>query len=613
LARDDLLFFYERELTFLRRMGAEFAQKYPKIASRLQLESTKCEDPHVERLLEGFAFLAARIHLKLEDDFSEISEALLHLVYPHYIRPIPAMSLVEFNLDPEQGKLTSGFTIPRETQIHSAPVGGSPCKFRTCYDTTLWPVTVERARWVTPDQLDPPVRASEPWALRIELKCLPDVTFKSIELETLRFHLSGEGSLTTSLYELLSNNCTRILLREPGTSGKKQPIQLPPSSIVPVGFGEDQAMLPYPRRSFLGYGLLQEYFTFPEKFLFLDLEGFAEVREAGFGERVEVVFLLSQFEHAHRREMLQSGVTDDTFRLGCTPVVNLFPQTSEPVLLTQKRHEYVIVPDARRRDTTNVFSVDSVIATTPGTSETLRFEPFYSHRHAASGKAGRLFWYARRRPAHWSTEDATDVFMSFVDLSGRVMYPELDAVTTRLTCFNGDLPSRLPFGNGTGDFSLPGGGPVQSIVALVRPTSVVQPPLGKSQLWRLISQLSLNYLSLADGGADALRELLQLHNFADSAAVDRQIQGIKRVLGGACYSRIEGEHGVSFARGHRVEIDFDEDQFAGGSVYLFATVLERFFGMYASLNSFCILAARSEQRKEMLREWPPRAGWKTLL
>jgi type VI secretion system protein ImpG len=613
MARDDLLYFYERELTFLRRMGADFAQKYPKIASRLQLEPAKCEDPHVERLLEGFAFLAARIHLKLEDDFSEISEALLSLIHPHYIRPIPAMSLVEFGLDPEQGKLTSGFPIPRDTELHSAPVGGAPCKFRTCYDTTLWPVTVEEARWTTPDQLDPPVRTSEPWALRLKLRCLPDVTFGSLDLEALRVHLSGEGSLTSTLYELLCNNCTGMLVREPGKSTKKPLLQLDAKSIIPVGFGKDEGLLPYPQRSFVGYSLLQEYFTFPEKFLFLDLAGFRKIREAGFGEQVEVLFLLSQFEQADRLEMLQTGVNAQTFRLGCTPVVNLFAQTSEPVLLTQKRHEYPIVPDARRRETTSVFSVDEVVATTPGKVETLKFEPFYSHRHAANGKAERLFWYARRRPVQWSSEEATDVAVSFVDLSGRLVHPTLDAVTTRLTCFNGDLPNRLPFGSDGGDLSLPGGGPIERIVSLVRPTPVVQPPLGKSQLWRLISLLSLNYMSLVDGGADALRELLQLHNFADSAAVDRQIRGVQRVGSGPCYSRIAGEHGVSFARGHRVEIDFDEDQYAGGGVYLFASVLERFLGLYVSLNSFCILAARCEQRKEMLREWPPRAGWKTLL
>lgn len=611
--RDDLLYYYERELAFLRRMGAEFAHKYPKVASRLLLEPSKCEDPHVERLLEGFAFLAARIHLKLEDDFSEVSEALLNLIYPHYVRPIPSMSLVEFHLDPEQGKLTSGFEIPRGAPLNTDSVGGSPCKFQTCYDTVLWPITVEKARWITPDQLDPPVKTSESWALQVRLQCLPDVTFANLELDTLRLHLSGERNLTSTLYELLCNNCTQIFIRESKAGGKLKSVQLPATALTPVGFAKDEGMLPYPGRSLLAYRLLQEYFTFPEKFLFLDLAGFDQVREAGFGPRAEVVFLISQFERADRREMLETGISAKTVRLGCAPVVNLFSQPSEPILLTQKRHEYPIVPDARRRETTSVFSVDEVLASSPGAAETLRFESFYSHRHAGNGKDGGMFWYARRKPTPWDEENSTDVHISFVDLSARQIFPDLDAVTTRVTCFNGDLPSRLPFGNENGDFVLPGGGPIQKIVALVKPTRVVQPPLGKAQLWRLISQLSLNYMSLVEGGADGLRELLRLHNFADSASVDKQIQGIVRVGNQPCYSRIEGEHGVSFARGHQVEIEFDEDQFAGEGVYLFASVIERFLGLYASLNSFCVLRASTQQRKEILREWPPRAGWKTLL
>jgi type VI secretion system protein ImpG len=148
--RDDLLYYYERELAFLRRMGTEFSDRYPKVASRLQLEPDKCEDPHVERLLEGFAFLAARVHLKIDDDFPEITESFLNIVYPHYVRPLPAMWLVEFQLDPEQGKLTTGYRIPRDTLMYSRPVGGVPCKFKSCYDTVLWPVVVSAAQWQTP-------------------------------------------------------------------------------------------------------------------------------------------------------------------------------------------------------------------------------------------------------------------------------------------------------------------------------------------------------------------------------------------------------------------------------------------------------------------------------
>ena len=228
MANDQLLQYYERELTFLRRMGARFAQEYPKIASRLDLEPSKCEDPHVERMLEAFAFLAARVHKRIDEDVPEISEALLEIVYPHYVRPIPSMSLVEFELDREQGKLTSGLPVPRNSLLYSRPVAGVPCKFTTCYDTTLWPVRVASLEWMTPDRLKPAVRVTDAVAaLRLELHCFADLEFKALDLSALRLHLAGDSGVTFALYELLCNNCTSIIVREPG--GKKS-LTLPASS-----------------------------------------------------------------------------------------------------------------------------------------------------------------------------------------------------------------------------------------------------------------------------------------------------------------------------------------------------------------------------------------------
>ena len=612
--RDDLLQYYERELTFLRRMGAEFAQKYPKVASRLLLEPAKCEDPHVERMLEGFAFLAARIHLKIDDDFPEISEALLNVVYPHYIRPIPSMSVVEFELDPEQGKLSTGLTIPRGTLLYSRPVGGVPCKFRTCYETTLWPLNVTEAQWVTPDRLRLPLKVSDAVAaLRFQLRCLPDASFDQLDLTTLRLYLNGESNLIATLYELLGNNCTQVIIRDPAAGSKRKPVILPRSALQPVGFAEDEGMLPFHRRSFLAYRLLQEYFTFPQKFFFVDLSGFDQVRAAALGREAEVIVLISSFERNERRQALESNVTATTLKPGCSPIINLFPQTSEPVPITERSYEYLIVPDARRRATTEIFSVDDVVAVTPGSPEATSFEPLYSYRHARPSGGREVFWMAGRKPVGWRTDGGTEVYLSFADLSGGAVHPGVDVVTAHLTCFNGNLPNRLPFGVPEGDFEMPGGGPIRKINTLVRPTEVIEPPLGKPQLWRLISQLSLNYASLIDGGAEGLREQLRLYNFGAAAAVEAQIEGIKRLTAAPHYARIDSGHGISFARGHRVEIEFDEEQFTGGSAYLLASVLERFLGLYCSLNSFCSLAMRTQQRKQLVREWAPRAGWKPLL
>ena len=612
--RDELLLYYERELTFLREMGAEFAQKYPKIASRLVLEADKCEDPHVERLLEGFSFLAARVHLKIDDEFPEITEALLNILYPHYMRPIPSMSIAEFQVDSDQVNPETGLKIEREAVLNSRSVSGAPCKFRTCCDTTFWPVSIASAEWTTADRLRPPIKAADSVAaIRLDLKCSGDVAFSKLAMSKLRFYLSGESNLTHALYELLCNNCARIVIRDPTPKSKIAPVVLDSDSLHPAGFGENESMLPFGRRSFAGYRLMMEYFCFPQKFFFFELEGFERLRQEGFGSQVEIIFLISPFERAERREMLETGVSVKTFRTDCVPVVNLFRHTAEPILLDQKRYEYPVIPDVGRRNAMEIFSIDDVVSVDPGSEEVYHFEPFYSFRHGAPRNRGQGFWHAARRPSGRRGDEGTEIFISLVDLSGRSIRPDAEALTVRTTSTNRDLPSRLPFGNEAGDFELEGAAPIKRIVALVKPTDTVRPPLQKHALWRLISALSLNYLSLVDGGTEALQEILRLYNFTGSAYAEKQIQGLSAIASKRHFARVISENGVAFARGTLVDMTFDEDQFAGGGVYLFAAVLEYFLGLYASMNSFSQLSARSLQRKEAIRRWPPRAGQKVLL
>ena len=612
--RDDLLLYYERELTYLRDLGGEFARKYPKIASRLVLEPDKCEDPHVERMLEGFAFLAARVHLKIDDEFPEITDALLSILYPHYLRPIPSMSVVQFHVDSEQVNPETGFKIGRGAVLNSRPVGGAPCKFRTCYDTTFWPVSVAAAAWTAPDRLQPPMKAADAaGALRLELKCAGSTVFKKLSMNSLRLHLSGESNLTHTLYELLCNNCTRIVVRDPSPRSKIPPLTLGPEALRPGGFGEDEGMLPFTRRSFAGYRLILEYFCFPQKFFFFDLVGLDRLRAAGFEDRAEIVFLISPFERAERRETLETGVTATTFRTDCVPVVNLFPQTAEPILLDQRSYEHQVVPDVSQRNATEVFSIDSVVSVDTTSGDTFGFEPLYSFRHRSQRGASEAFWHAVRRPSGRRGDEGTDLFISLVDLSGRLARPGLEALTVRTTCTNRDLPSRLPFGNEAGDFELEGAAPIKRIVALIKPTDTLRPPLEKHARWRLISALSLNYLSLVEGGAEALHEILRLYNFTGSAYVEKQIDGIVGLHSNRHFARVQSENGVAFARGTLAEMTFDEEQFAGGGVYLFAAVLEYFLGLYVGMNSFSQLVARTLQRREALKRWPPRAGQRVLI
>jgi len=611
--RDELLYHYSQELTYLRYLGAEFAAKYPKVAGRLLLEAGKCEDPHVERLLEGFAFLAARIHTKIDDEFPEVIESLLDVLYPYYLRPIPSASVVQFHLDPAQGKLMTGLNVPRGSTLYSAPVAGAPCKFQTVYDTTLWPIEVKAADWRSADRLQPPAPTSGAAAvIRLELHCFQDVNFSKLGLKTLRLFVHGDGSVVNGLLELLCNNCVQIMARDLAAPAKKS-VVFAPGSLRHVGFNMEEGLFQFPRRTFWGYRLLEEYFAFPEKFYFVDVSGFEKLAAAGFGDKIELLFFLSEFERADRRQSLELGVSKSAFRLGCAPAVNLFPQVAEPILIEQKKFEYRIVADARREEALDIFSIDAVTGVMGGSSETVDYQPFFSHRHSGIEGPTQTFWHATRKLSGWRTSKATDMYVTFVDLTGSKKMPDKDSITLRLTCSNGELPSRLPFGSDAGDFQLGAGGPITRIVALTKPTEALQPPQGKGLLWRLISRLSLNYLSLVADGRDAFCEILRLHNFAGSVSADKQIDGILSLRSEPHFARLTSSQGVSFARGTRVEVELDEEQFTGVGAYLFSAVMDVFLGLYTSMNSFSQLVVRTKQRKRVLKQWPPRAGRKILI
>jgi len=613
--QDDLLLYYERELTYLRKLGAEFAHKYPKVASRLQLEASKTEDPHVERLLEGFAFLAARVHRRLDDDFPEISETLLEMLHPQLIRPVPSMCIVDMPLDPAQGRSPEGHFIPRGSTLHSRPVNGVPCVFRTTYDTTLWPFTVTAAQWSAPDRAVAGGHGRDAvGAIRVELRAFDGVKLKDLTIDSLRLHLAGDASVADTLYELLLNNASPVVISNPDRPSVPG-VVLGPGAVTAYGFGMDQQMLPYPTRTFTGFSLLLELFAFPEKFRFVELQGFgAALRTLGATDRVEIGFMLSPFERAERRQALELELSPASIRTNAVPAVNLFEAVAEPILLTERSFEHVVVADARRRLEVDVWSVDKVALVEHDARESRELAPLYSHRHQLGGDGGDVFWQTMRRASSWRTDRGSELWIGFTDLSGDLRVPDADVASLTVTCYNGDIPNRLPFGvDERGDFELLSGGPIQRISCVVTPTKAIHPALGKTLLWRMISSLSLNHLSLADSSPDPLRELLRLHNVGNSLSAERQIDGLVGVKSAPSFSRVAAEHGIAFARGRQVDFEFDEEQFPGGGMFLMATVLERFLALYASMNSFTKLRVRSRQRRKIVADWPARAGWRTLL
>lgn len=612
--RDELLGYYERELAFLRRLGAQYAEQYPKIASRLVLEPDRCEDPHVERLLEGFALLAARVHLKVDDEFPEVTEALLSILYPHLLSPVPAMSILQFSA--EGGNLQSGQVLPRGSTVVSRSVGATSCRFRTAYPVELWPLEVKSVRFELPLAGVSPEEARA--ALRLELRTPPGLALKDLRstaggeevpLSRIRFFLNGEPKVVHALYEHLMTAAVAVDLRPGGGRDLPSPVRLAPDILAPVGFAEDESLLPAGERSFPGFRLLQEYFAFPEKFLFFDLTGLEALQRPPFTETFEI---LVHFSREFREE---KGVSLSTFRLNCSPVVNLFRQTAEPIRLTHYRPEYPVIPDVRRQDVMEVFSVDAVRGAVPGTARSVEYLPFYSFRHGDTD-GSRTFWYAARRPSAAAEDEGSDIFLTLVDLDFRSSQPDVETLTVDLTCTNRNLPGRLPVSTGEGDFQVEGAGVFSGIRCLRKPTASLRLPLRRGLHWRLVSHLSLNVLSLVEGagaaGPEALREMLRLYDFADSAAMRQQIAGISSVSARRVLRSV-GVLQASFVKGLEVTVEFDEQQYVGSGAFLFASVLERFFALYASLNSFSQMVAVSRQREGVLKAWPPRAGDRILL
>jgi len=483
-------------------------------------------------------------------------------------------------------------------------VGGAPCRFRTAYPVVLWPLEVASARLAPADGLGASQRAVS--VIRLGLRAQGGTSIAQLRPDRLRFFLHGEGHQTYPLYELLCNNVREIQLR-PGAGVPAGPIRLGPEAIRPVGFAADEGLLPYGPRSFLGYRLLHEYLAFPEKFLFIDVNGLTAAAGAGFTDEMEILIFLDHMPN------LGDVVAPSTFRLGCAPVVNTFEQIAEPIRLSQTESEYRVVIDGRRQDATEVYSVDSVVSVSPDDPDPLVYRPFYSFKHEIDREQQRTFWYGTRRPSSRKGDAGTEVYLSLVDLDFKPTRPPVDTLTVHVTCTNRDLPARLPFGGERGLLDLERAAPLSRILCLTKPTAATRPRMGRGAQWRLISHLSLNYLSVCEGGRDALQEILRLYDFSGSPVVRQQIAGILDVKSRRVVGRPGSMPWNGFCRGLEVTIELDEEQYVGTGAYLFASVLEKFLGLYASLNSFTQLVARTRQRKEPLKRWPPRAGEQILL
>jgi type VI secretion system protein ImpG len=624
-----LLRYYNRELQYLREVGAEFAKEYPKIAARLGMEGLEVADPYVERLMESFGFLAARVQMKIDAEFPRFTQHLLESVYPGYVAPVPSMAIVRFEPEPAEGSLADGIAIPRSSALRSVLGKGeqTPCEFRTAHDVTLWPIEIAAVEYMrftgSAAGADlpalPEIRSGRAKAgIRIRLRTTAGSRFDPLALDRLALHFTGSEGLPVRLMEQIVAHAVRVVAK-PAASPAPWHHVLPASSIRPLGFEDDEALLPPSHRRFSGYRLVNEYFAFPQRFLFAEIGGLAGAVRRCSGPELDVIVLLDRAD-----PLLAEGLDESHLALFCTPAINLFPRRADRIHLNERDYEYQVLVDRTRPMDFEVYEVTEVAGFTEGGARARVFRPFYAvHDHSLDGGA---YFTVRRAPRLMSDRQATqgprsgymgtEVFLAVVDAREAPYRSDMKQLAPEILCTNRDLPLLLSPGTGKTDFTLVSGAPVRSTRIIAGPTRPRMPMAEGETAWRLIGHLALNYLSLSDAGeregAAAIREMLGLYGDIAEPAVRKQIEGVRSIASRAVLRRVSGAGASSWVRGVEVDLTFDESAFQGSGVFLLAAVLERFFARYVSLNSFTETVLKTVDRGE-IAHWPARIGNRTLI
>ncbi|MCA8990810.1 MAG: type VI secretion system baseplate subunit TssF [Planctomycetaceae bacterium] len=609
---NDLKEYYESERQYLREMGALFADRYPKIASRLGLSAEGVRDPHAERIVQGVALLNARIRKKLDDDFPELVEAMLDLVYPHFLRPFPSTGIAAFQLDSLRGDPTSVYEIPSGKLLETSQVGGHELTYRTCGDLKLWPVKVQQAAFmVQPFHGVLADVAAARSVLRIQIQShAPSIPVSQIGIDELRFFLHLPPlSMAAELYELLMEDVIEVVLSSP--RAERRTIRLGPRVLEPGRRSDAESLLPESPRTFSGYRILTEQFASPESFLFVKLTDLANRIPVEFGSDVTIDIFFSR----ENRELARN-VNRSSIQLGAVPVINLFPTTSTDVPVSELKSEFRIIPDAQREKGIEIYSILDV-AGVQQDGNRVPIRPFFSSPH---GVPNAPYWHSVRRPVPNAGAGADQVgydqWISLADLSlsGELAFDRLQVDTI---CFNRNVPNSLHQGGALPDLKMSDGSRAVDVSFLTRPTSTRRPPTRDRAYWDLIANLSLNYLSLEPRDPyrpEAFRNLLKLYeHFSDRYAqqLSRGVRSLSCRPDVAILPEVIG----GFCRGVEVTLELDEDVFVGNSAYLFAMAVEEFLCRYVSVNSFSrLIAMTTSMAKEGRRwRWKPRSGTRALL
>jgi type VI secretion system protein ImpG len=622
-----LLRYYNRELQHIREMGGEFAREYPKIAGRLGMDGVECADPYVERLLEGFAFLAARVQLKIDAQHPAFTQHLLDMLYPQFLSPVPSMAVVQLQPDEEQSLPPEGHRVPRHTALHSLIGFGdrTACEYRTAHAVELWPLQLTEARYFeTPAAmaaagLDPPAGRPARAAIRLSLATTGGAETRMLALDRLPVFLRGADGLPRSLYEQMLGNATgySVLARH---GDERIDVAMDASHIQPMGFDDDEALLPVSGRAFSGYRLLQEYFACPERLLFVAFTGLKKALARIASQRFDIVVWLDR-----GIDRLRGAVVADNFRLFCTPAINLFPRRADRLHLRAGLSEYHVLSDRTRPMDFEVHSVGQVEGFGDAQEPEQRFEPFYGSTSRTWHAGQAAFYTLRREPRVLSSRQkkegprssyvGTEAFLSLVDGNDAPYATSLRQLGMQLWCTNRDLPLHMPVGKSRTDFTLDTDAPVAAIRCVAGPTRPRASIAGDATAWRLISHLQLNYLSLLDadagGGAAALREMLGMYHDPFDVIARRQVEGLREVAARQVVRRIPVPGPIVYGRGLEVTLTCEDAAFEGTGSFLFASVMQHFLARYVSLNAFTETVLRTLERGEVAR-WPAVLGKRTV-
>jgi len=615
---DELFTKYERELVILRSLCREYAQRYPKVAAKLRMGGDTCDDPHVERLIQGVALLSARVAKRLDDSYPQFTEALLNLLFPHYLRPFPSCAIARVLGEPgAEGKPATIPRMPRGTLLESAPVSGVPCTFKTVYDVSPSTVVLAEASFETlicaPVATRLPEDVTSSLTLRFE-SAQPGQPISPGTASVIRVYADGDSSFCAALRDALFVH-TRAAYVQLDDGGPWERLAVVP--ITPAGFTDDEALIPFDARSHTAYRVLAEYFAFPEKFIFFDIDIPAllvkmPAERTHFTLRLAIADIRPDGDKAR----MLSSLSKQHLLEGCTPVVNLFRQPGVPITYDQLSADYILLASGDSPQAYEVYSVDKVhmVRQRGRDAAVTEFRPFYSLKHGEEDGTRRgRYWLMRHDETLAICSPGHEKSIALVNADCEPLDAESNTLSIDLSCTNRDLPCSLKIGVLEGDLFIPGATSSDVIRLLRRPTRPARLANGPAMHWRLISHLALNHHSLALEGAEGLREMLTLYDLAPSPVSRRQIAGIVALDQSETTAWIRHKHGSSLVHGTEIRLTLDEEAYAGAGVHLFVQVLDQFFALYVHLNSFVELVILSHQSGKELFRCKPRSGSMNLV